>query len=356
MKRQVIVSVIGLIIVIGLIVFVFLISMGNAMAHEKGRMMGQTPGPTMGSGMMGQGQMAHSGTGLKRILHLWTRLLLSQKDTLGLSDAQVDEIQNLISTHMKETIRIEAERKIIGIELRELLAKDETDFGEIEKRIKSNSNLKADMNLGGIQTFQKVKTVLSEEQRKKLHSSFKSLLFSMMNHSSSPCMMDERSGMMGPAKDGMMKQGGIMGQEGMMKSMMGGRMMQGPSQTGAGQSLLTKTDSQGPVTVKVAFDAQQQTEQGKLVFKVELDTHSVELGSIDLGQLSVLRNEKGEQVNPSEWISPAGGGHHVKGTLTFPNPYSSGKPLVGPDTQYVELVVRDIGEVRERIFRWDFRQ
>ncbi len=116
---------------------------------------------------------------------------------------------------------------------------------------------------------------------------------------------------------------GIMGQEGMMKSMMGGRMMQGASQTGAGQSLLTKTDSQGPVTVKVAFDAQEQTERGKLVFKVEMDTHSVEVGNINLGQLSVLRNEKGEQVNPSEWTSPAGDGHHVKETLTFPNLYGS---------------------------------
>ncbi len=45
MKRHVVVSVIGLIIVIALIIFVFLISIGNGMAHEKGRMMGQAPGP-----------------------------------------------------------------------------------------------------------------------------------------------------------------------------------------------------------------------------------------------------------------------------------------------------------------------
>jgi len=346
MKRQVIVSVIGLIIVIGLIVFVFLISIGNAMAHEKEAMMGQPPGLMMRGGMMGRGQMGYSGTGLKRTLHLWNRLLLSQKDALGLSDAQLDEIQSVINTHMKETIRIEAERKIIGIELRELLAKDETDFGEIEKRIKSKSNLKADMDLGGIRTFQKVKNVLSEEQRKKLHSSFKPLLFSMMNHSSSPCMVDESSGMMGPGKGGMMKQGG----------MMGGSMMQGPSQTGAGQSSLTKTDSQGPITVKVAFDPQQETKRDELLFKVEMDTHSVELGNIDLGRLSVLRNEKGAEVNPSKWSSPGKAGHHVKGTLVFQNAHGPGKLLVGPDTRYVELVVKDVGEVTERVFRWDLKQ
>ncbi|NIQ37297.1 MAG: hypothetical protein GTN81_01715 [Proteobacteria bacterium] len=348
MKKHVIVSVVGLIIVIALILFVFLISIGNARAHEKGGMMGQTPASMMGDRMMGWGQMGHSGKSLKRILHVWTRLLLSQKDALGLSDAQLDGIQNLITTHMKETIRIEAERRIIGIELRELLAKEETDFSEVEKKIKSKSNLKGEMDLSGVRTFQKVKNLLSEDQRKKLHASFKPLLFSMMNHYSSPCMMDERSGMM--------KKGGMMGQESMMKGMMGGGMMQGSSQTETGHSSLIRTDSQGPVTVKVAFDPQQQTQGNELRFKVEMDTHSVELGDIDLGRLSVLRDEGGAQFTPSEWSSPGQGGHHVEGTLVFQNSHSSGKRLVGPDTRYVELVIRDIGEVKERVFRWDLKQ
>jgi hypothetical protein len=204
------------------------------------------------------------------------------------------------------------------------------------------------MDLSGIRTFQKIRNVLSEDQRKKLHSSFKPLLFSMMNRSSSPCMMDERGGMM--------KKGGMMGQEGMMKGMMGGRMMQGPSQTDTGQSSLTKTDSQGPVTVKVAFDPQEQTQGSELRFNVEMDTHSVELGDVDLGRLSVLRDEGGAQVSPSQWSSPGKGGHHVKGTLVFQNAHGSGKRLVDPDTRYVELVIRNVGEVKERVFRWDLKQ
>ncbi len=337
MKRQVIVS------VISFFVFVFLLSSAEGIAHQKSGMMRQGHGPMMGGGTMGHGKMGYPGTSLKRILHLWIRLLFSQKDELGATEAQLDKIQSLINDHMKETIRMKAERRVIGIELRELLAKNELDLSEIEKRIKSMANLKAEMDLSGIRTFEKVKNVLSGEQRKKIHTLFKSSLFPMMDDSYSPCVMDERTGM-GPAKGGM------------MKGMMGASMMQGQPQTGVSPSTLTKTDSQGPVTVKIAFDPSQRTGRRKLIFKVEMDTHSEELEDIDLGQLSVLRNEQGAQVNPSEWTSPGVGGHHVKGTLVFPNAYASGKPLVGSDTRYVELVVRDVGEVGERIFRWDLKQ
>ncbi len=64
-------------------------------------MMGQRRGPMMGGGMMKGGGMGDSGVGLRGILHQWIRLLLGQKDQLGLTDEQLDNIQRLINLHMK---------------------------------------------------------------------------------------------------------------------------------------------------------------------------------------------------------------------------------------------------------------
>lgn len=358
MKRQVIVS------VISLIVFVFLLSSGEGVAHQKAGMTGQGFSPMMGGGMMDHRKMGHSRGGLKTILHQWVRLLFSEKEQLGLTDEQLDEIQSLINAHMKTAIGEKAEQRIMDIELRELLFRDAVNFIEVEKRITSIANSKAEMDIDGVRTMEKVKNVLSEEQRKKIKSLFRPLVFPMMGRPSAPCMMGEGAGMMGPGKSGMMgsgkggmmSQGGMTGQGGMMQGMMGGGMMQGQSEMGVSPSSLTKTDSQGPVTVEIIFDPQKQTDGDELLFGVKMNTHSAEVGDIDLGQLSVLRNEQGKEVNPSEWASPGGGGHHVEGMLVFPSIDPSGRPLLGPETRYLELVLRDVGGTGERVFRWDLKE
>lgn len=89
-------------------------------------------------------------------------------------------------------------------------------------------------------------------------------------------------------------------------------------------------------------------ENDKLVFDVSMNTHSVNLDQYDLGKLSVLLDEQGNQYIPSSWES-APGGHHRKGTLTFATPDSLGQGK----TKYVELIVRDVAGVGERIFKWE---
>jgi hypothetical protein len=51
------------------------------------------------------------------------------------------------------------------------------------------------------------------------------------------------------------------------------------------------TDFQGPVTIEVTFNPQEQTKRGELVFKVKMDAHAIKLGEIDLDRLSALRDE-----------------------------------------------------------------
>ena len=86
---------------------------------------------------------------------------------------------------------------------------------------------------------------------------------------------------------------------------------------------------------------------GVLAFQVVMDTHSVDLDQYDLGKLAVLRDDDGAEYRPASWRS-APGGHHRTGTLSFAAPASLSEGKTG----YVELIIRDVSGVAERVLKW----
>lgn len=123
------------------------------------------------------------------------------------------------------------------------------------------------------------------------------------------------------------------------------REPEAPQQPKASAS--TQTSEGGQVTVEVTW---QGLSAGP-VFTVALNTHSVNLDDYDLMKLAVLRTDQGVEIRPIGWDAPAGG-HHRSGTLTFPAKAPDGSPLIGPGTRTVELVIREVAGVPERVFRW----
>ncbi len=107
----------------------------------------------------------------------------------------------------------------------------------------------------------------------------------------------------------------------------------------------------GSVTIVVTWPAQQPSGDS-LRLAVAMDTHSIELDRYDLTELATLRDNSGRQVAPTAWDGPAGGGHHRSGALVFPST-ANGKSLVDSDTKYIELVIRDMANVKERVLRWN---
>lgn len=107
----------------------------------------------------------------------------------------------------------------------------------------------------------------------------------------------------------------------------------------------------GNVTIEVTWEANQASKDS-LRFAVVMDTHSVDLDKYDMAKLATLRTDRGGQAAPTTWEGPPGGGHHRTGTLVFPAA-EGGKPLIGPDTKYVEVTIRDIANVKERVLRWN---
>ncbi len=85
-----------------------------------------------------------------------------------------------------------------------------------------------------------------------------------------------------------------------------------------------------------------------LVFEVSMNTHSVDLDRYDLSRLAILRDDAGNEYRPLFWDS-APGGHHRQGTLTFPVPDSLGRG----EAKHIEMVIRDIAGVKERVLKWE---
>ncbi len=101
---------------------------------------------------------------------------------------------------------------------------------------------------------------------------------------------------------------------------------------------------------RVAIEVQPLTlgdDEGIWEFGVALNTHSVDL-SYDLTEVAELRCERGEEYQPSSWEGSPPGGHHRRGVLRF--------TALDHPTSFIEIVIRDVANVPERLFRWETGQ
>jgi len=128
------------------------------------------------------------------------------------------------------------------------------------------------------------------------------------------------------------------------------------------QSLLTASPltlidgGQGGVTVKVTWVTQEllaspeMTRAGQLdlsqylAFYVQLDTDSGDVAKYDLSRICVLRDLSGGEYQPEVWLPWNIDGSHREGLLLFR------RVSLGNDG--VELVIRGVGGVTERSYRW----
>lgn len=316
------------------------------MQHMMRGMMGGGTGP-MGPHMMPQmmeGMEGDMPEGMR--MHRPGQMLRLLRTELDLSDEQAQKVKEILFQVMKANIKQHADLRIAELELQGLLEADPVEMGNVESKLKAIEGLRTTLRLNIIKAHEQVKGLLTPEQRQKLER-----------------LHDRMLGMMGSGMMGMrerMQEGGAggMGMMGpqMMRGMMGGGMeRQPPSRTqmaGAPRNV-TQKDTQGAVTVEVTLlTPDQPRADGKLAVQVKLDTHAVDLDQYQLEKLAVLRDGQGREVQVVGLESASGSGHHRQAVLTFPAVDADGKPLLSPETKSLILVLRGIGDVSERVFRW----
>ena len=103
-----------------------------------------------------------------------------------------------------------------------------------------------------------------------------------------------------------------------------------------------QTNSGGGVTVKVIYLNQGATDEPR--FQLVLDTHSVNLDAYDLKSIAVVRDDTGKAY-PSTSVENKGGGHHREAIMSFSK--------LSPEVKRVDLVIKDVAGVKERVFRWN---
>jgi hypothetical protein len=104
-----------------------------------------------------------------------------------------------------------------------------------------------------------------------------------------------------------------------------------------GSAITTGTTGDGDVEITLT---PRGIADGYIVFDFALNTHTVDLSTLDLRQAAVLEYN-GKRVTAAE--APQLGGHHINDALTFPvqgNPSSFSVRITGVPTQ------------QERIFAW----
>ena len=122
-------------------------------------------------------------------------------------------------------------------------------------------------------------------------------------------------------------------------------------------SPLTLVDGgQGGVTVRVTWvtpDLLASSEMERagsldlsqyLAFYVSLDSDAVDLLKYDLGRITVLRDLDGGEYQPEAWLPRSVASYHREGLLLFRRVELGGEG--------VELVIRGVGGVTERSYRW----
>ncbi|RPI34173.1 MAG: periplasmic heavy metal sensor, partial [Nitrospiraceae bacterium] len=94
--------------------------------------------------------------------------MMAMVSNLGLDEKQTSEFRTLHIEMKKEHIKKKAEISIAELELGEMLAKDPVDMKTAEAKIKQIESFRSDLKMLHIRTHEKVKAMLTPEQRKKL--------------------------------------------------------------------------------------------------------------------------------------------------------------------------------------------
>ena len=95
-------------------------------------------------------------------------LMLRNRDKLGLSDAQVRNLEQLRNDFQKESIRKDADVRVAEMDLSALLEAQNVDMAKVEAKVREIERLRADLRIARIRAIEKGKEQLTADQRKKL--------------------------------------------------------------------------------------------------------------------------------------------------------------------------------------------
>ena len=95
-------------------------------------------------------------------------LMLNNRDRLGLSADQMHKLEQLRDNFQRQSIRNDAELRIVEIDIAELLNHESVEMTKVEAKIREGEKLRADLRIARIRAIEQAKSQLNAEQKKKL--------------------------------------------------------------------------------------------------------------------------------------------------------------------------------------------
>jgi len=98
-------------------------------------------------------------------------LILKYKDYLRLTGEQVTKLEQLRDNYQRQSIRTEADARIIDLDVAALLDKPTVDVPKVEQKIREVEKMRADLRIARVRAVEQAKALLTAEQRKKFYES-----------------------------------------------------------------------------------------------------------------------------------------------------------------------------------------
>ena len=94
--------------------------------------------------------------------------MLNNKDALGLSSDQVRKLEQLRDNFQRQTIRSEADLRIMELDIAALLDNEPVEMAKLEAKMREEEKLRTDLRITRIRAIEQGKALLNADQRKKL--------------------------------------------------------------------------------------------------------------------------------------------------------------------------------------------
>lgn len=103
-------------------------------------------------------------------------------------------------------------------------------------------------------------------------------------------------------------------------------------------------------------EAEKYLVDRNLVFIIDLTVHTGKLPTFPLDEKTFLRDDKGREYKALPgWTMriESRDVHHREGVVRFSRWDENGNPVIREGTKYIEVVIKDLGGAKERVYRWD---
>ncbi len=145
--------------------------MGTASPHHGAGTKGHDgghPGGGMHGGHGTKGMMGSGGHGPHQSASTFIDHILKFKDGMAITEDQVAKLQAIKTDFEKTKIKMKADIQLTSVDLHDLMRDDKGALNEVEAKLKSLYDKRADLYLASVKSTRDAKAVLTDEQRARM--------------------------------------------------------------------------------------------------------------------------------------------------------------------------------------------